>query len=257
MRAWLAIRDAVHYRRDAFAHGLEKLGYSVQYRLTDKPGPRDVLVIWNRYGEFARCADVFESRGLKVLVAENGYLGNSFCGERHYALSRSQHNGAGQWPMNGPERWDSYGYQLKAPVSRSGEILILPQRGIGPPGVAMPRDWDLRTRKYLKVLGYECRVRVHPGTRQVKPLEEDLQNVSAAVTWGSGAGLKALAHGIPVYSDFHKWIGATAAYPIEFLTNGTQTINERNRLEMFRRLAWAQWSLDEIRSGHAIRALLS
>ena len=91
-----------------------------------------------------------------------------------------------------------------------GHILLLPQRGIGPPGVAQPRDWlsDIQRRLGKR----KIHVRKHPGTdKTAKPLQEDLQDARCAIVWGSGAGLKALCAGVPVFYDFPKWIGRFAA----------------------------------------------
>lgn len=244
MRAFLALREGVHYRREAFAAGLARCGFEVVDGLTMKPRVGDLLCIWNRYGEFHQAALAFEASGLPVLVAENGYLGNDFCGDRWYAISLNQHNGAGAWPNGGPERWDSLGVELKPfRLATAGELVILPQRGIGPPGVAMPRDWLAGVERTLKKAGDQYRVRHHPGTRAACPLEQDLANAGAVITWGSGAALKALCWGINVYSDFPRWIGHS---------NNA----DASRLAMFRRLAWAQWRLSEIESGAAFRALL-
>lgn len=256
MKAWLGLRDGVHYRRDAFTAGLEALGYTVMHQVTDRPGERDVLVVWNRYRENERAANRFEAVGRPVLVAENGYLGNDFAGDRWYALSRNQHNGAGTWPVGGPERWDSLGVRLGSWRGDGGELVVLPQRGIGPPGTAMPATWPGRVAAFLRDRGIRARVRPHPGVAKCVPLEKDLANASAVVTWGSGAALKALAMGIPVYSDMPDWIGRDSALPVSALASGLCKRDSVARLEMFRRLAWAMWTLDEIKDGTAFRALI-
>lgn len=255
MKAWLSLREGVHYRRDAFAAGLEASGYRVIHGLTHNPGPHDVLVIWNRYRENAVAASRFEMCGRPVLVAENGYLGNDFAGSRWYALSRNQHNGAGTWPEGDAARWDDLASEL-APWRQAGEVVILPQRGVGPPGVAMPPDWAEVTRDKLRAKGIKCRVRPHPGTREAIPLEVDLANAGAVVTWGSGAAVKALAWGIPAFYSFPQWIAAGAALPVPELVQGRFKRDDAARLATFRRLAWAQWRLDEIRTGKAFEWLL-
>ncbi len=239
--AYLGLREGLPYRREAFRAGLESLGYTVRECITSKPEPGDLLCLWNRYGEKHLAALAFESMGLPVLVAENGYLGNEFAGKQWFALSRNQHNGAGTWPQGGPERWDSLGVTLQ-PWRESGETVILPQRGIGPLGVAMPRDWLQRTE--ARLAGTSYRVRRHPGTRDCVPLDVDLANAGRVVTWGSGAALKALLWGIPVESDMPSWIGRCEA-------------TDASRLSMLRRMIWAQWTLEEISSGQAFRALLN
>lgn len=257
MKAWLGLREGVHYRRAAFAAGLEANGFTVVHGVTTKPGPRDVLCIWNRYRENAVAADRFEGAGRPVLVAENGYLGNEFAGDRWYAISLSQHNGAGRWPVGGPQRWDGLGVTSASWRGTGGEIVLLPQRGIGPPGVGMPATWPGRTRDYVRSLGLSARIRPHPGIGKSIPLEQDLTNASAVVTWGSGAALKALLLGIPVFSQMPEWIGREAAAPLSGLANGSRNCDSGARTAMFRRLAWAQWRLSEIEDGSAFRAILA
>jgi hypothetical protein len=258
MKAWLALRDGVHYRREAFQKGLAAAGYRVQMGLTDQPGPRDMLVTWNRYGRQHACALEFERRGLPVLVAENGYLGNELAGDRWYALARGQHNGAGDWPTGAPDRWDRLDVPLAPWCGDAGELVLLPQRGIGPAGVAMPLDWAERTTLRLAERGLRARVRPHPGTGPARPVAEDLSGARAVVTWGSGAAMKALALGVPVFHDFARWIGAGASRPLRDLLAGEPPArDDAARLAMFRRMAWAQWRLSEIASGEAFQRLLA
>ena len=246
MRAWLGLREGVHYRREAFAAGLARCGYTVIHDTTTRPRTGDVLCIWNRYGHWARSAEVFESHGLPVLIAENGYLGNDFAADRWYAISYAQHNGAGAWPRGGAERWDSLGVELE-PFRRPGaeffETVLLPQRGIGQPGVAMPAVWLAKATARLSKAGKTYRIRKHPGTANASSIAIDLARTHTAYTWGSGAGLKALAMGISVHADFPRWIGQ-------------QDNTDAGRLAMFRRLAWAQWRISEIKSGEAFKWLL-
>lgn len=254
MKAFVALRTGVHYRREAFARGLEAAGFNVVWGLPAKP--EGVLCLWNRYTEGAYWADRFEASGLPVLVAENGYLGNELAGRRWYAIARNQHNGAGTWPIGGPERWDALNVPLAPWRDAGGEVIVLPQRGIGPRGVAMPRDWLASTASRLRAMQIPFRVRPHPGIGHAKPLELDLANASAVVTWGSGAALKALALGIPVYSDFAAWIGAGCAMPLDALAAGDRRTDSAARLAVFRRLAWAQWTLEEVSDGTPFRELL-
>lgn len=237
MKAWLNLRHSVPERRAAFVRGLERCGYAVIEAMPNKPGDRDVLVTWNRIGDAHRVAGVFEARGLPVLVTENASWGNEFAGRRWYTLARGLHNTAGAFPVGGAGRWDGLGVPL-LPWRDGGETVILPQRGIGPPGVAMPRDWPARA-----VARYRGRVRPHPGQGAAIPLEQDLAHAGRVVTWGSGAAIKALAWGIPVVSEMPGWIGE-------------QDNTDAGRLAMFRRLAWAQWTMDEIGSGEPFRRLI-
>lgn len=234
MRAWLSLRYTVPERRRVFVAGLRALGYEVVEGLTRNPGPEDIFCTWNRIGEGQAAARAFEKAGRPVLVTENASWGNSFGSQHWYTVALTYHNQAGRFPIGGPERWDRLGVEL-APWRAGGETVILPQRGIGPPGVAMPTGWGHQ---------FKGRIRRHPGRRtDVIPLEQDLANAGRVITWGSGAAVKALMMGIPVESHMPRWIAE-------------QDNTDSGRLAMFRRLAWAQWTLAEIENGEPFRRLL-
>lgn len=239
MRAWLNLRHNVASRHDAFRAGLSALGYRIESGTTVTPAPGDVLVTWNRLNVGHAAALAFERAGLPVLVVENAGWGNDFAGGQWLTLARHWHNTAGAFPVGGPERWDALGVTLGA-WRTGGETVILPSRGIGPRGHgAMPQGWE-----HGALCRYGGRVRRHPGKAEGVPLARDLSQAGRVVTWGSGAAIRALAWGIPVVSEMPGWIGE-------------QDNTDAGRLAMFRRLAWANWRLDEIRDGSALRWMLS
>lgn len=238
MRAWLNLRYVETPRWSAFEAGLRACGYEVRNGTTNKPLPGDVLVTWNRIGTGQKCANEFEAAGAPVLVAENATWGNGFNNQRWYHIARTRHNTAGMFPIGGPERWDDLGVEL-APFRGSGFDLVLPQRGIGSRPTAMPAGWGEGIRRK-----HNARIRHHPGTNKKAPsLESDLQGCGRVLTWGSGAAIKALMMGCQVKSYMPDWIGAQDNTP-------------EGRLAMFRQLAWAQWTLDEISSGAPFARLL-
>lgn len=233
MNAWLNLRHPVSERAEAFTAGLQRLGYQVQIGCTQQPGDRDVMVSWNRIRQAEPAAKAFEAAGRPVLITENASWGNDFAGGDWLTLGRGYHNMAGRFPIGGRERWDRLGVKL-APWRESGETVILPQRGIGPRLTAMPYGW---------ADGKTGRLRAHPGRFQGIPLEADLAKAGKVLTWGSGAAIKALLWGIPVESEMSNWIGM-------------QDNTDAGRLAMFRRLAWAQWSLEEIATGEPFSRLM-
>lgn len=243
-RALLQLRDDYSAKYHAFARGLTAAGYRVDPDLAN-PTPDDLLILWNRNKHHEPVARLFESRGARVLVVENGYLGKQWLDGGWYAISLSHHNGAGTWPDGGPARWDALGVKL-GPWQEGGKILILGQRGIGEPGIASPPAWAENTRKRIGGV-----IRPHPGRTGVgRPLERDLEGAGCVVTWASGAALIALMLGYPVFYEFPRWIGATASLPLSAWGQVPKR-DDGARLAMFRRLAWAMWRLDEIRSGEA------
>lgn len=249
MRALNLLRPSLHYRRDAFDAGLRAAGYEVVDALT-KPEPGDVVLAWNRTGGVGETAHHLERRGATVLVTENGYLGKHWRGGEWFALAVGHHAGAGKWPDGGPERWDSWGVEL-APWKDGTETVILGQRGIGEPGIKSPDNWAEGVRS---TIGFG-RIRPHPGQGEGIPLEVDLANAREVVTWASGAALQALTLGVPVWYRFPQWIGAKACRPLSEYGAEPPRMDDRDRLAMFRRLAWAMWTLDEIRSGEPFLCL--
>lgn len=197
-----------------------------------------------------------ERAGAAVIVAENGYIGQDGQSRQLYALALGHHNGAGRWPAGDVSRMTSQGLALR-PWRADGEhILVLPQRGVGPNGVAMPKGWTERTVAALTAgTSRPVRVRQHPGaTTPSTTLEQDLEGAWCVVTWGSGAAIKAVALGVPAFHAMPNWIGAPAALP---LSADLEQPFLGDRAPMFERLSGAQATIDEIASGQAFRRLLS
>lgn len=242
----------LHYRRDAFAEGLSSLGFDLRLRTNHSPGAGDVLVLWNRYARDEQRARQYEAVGGVILVAENAWLGPEDKDRHLFALCRGHHNGAGSWHVGSENRLSSLSIELKPWREHGDYILILPQRGMGEAGVAMPRDWPLRISDRLGAhTKREIRWHYHPGPRPHPPI--DFTGCWAAVTWGSGAAIKAIVAGIPVFHELPQWIGAGAA------RCGIEDIEHPflgDRMPMLHRLSWAQWSADEIERGEPFKWLL-
>lgn len=266
MRAVCRIRPAPHYRSDAFQVGLRAAGFRLMSHVHDV-GPNDLLVIWNRYGYEEDLALAWERAGAAVVIAENGYIGHhenayakpyTVSGDQLYALALNYHNGAGRWWVRAPGRWREQGIEVQPWRSDGDHIVVLGQRGIGPAGVAMAGDWVQKACQRLQEFTRRpIRVRAHPGNYPATtPLLSDLRGAWAVVTWGSGAALKAICAGIPAFAEFDRWIGMPCAKRgIEHLE--TPLCHDGARELMLDRLAWSQWTVDEISSGEPFRRLMS
>ena len=77
----------------------------------------------------------------------------------------------------------------------------------------MPEGWVEATVAAIKrKTSRPVRVRKHPGNHPPEiPIEDDLDNVWAVVTWGSSAAIKALAAGVPAFYCFPPWIGGACS----------------------------------------------
>ncbi|CDX26708.1 conserved hypothetical protein [Mesorhizobium plurifarium] len=248
------LKDSPHYIRREILAGLARHGFVVDRKPLDRPSPDDVLVIWNRSRADIFFAERYEKVGAKVIVVENGYIGKDQEARQLYAMALSFHLGAGTWVEGPTDRWNLLDI-VPRPWRASGrEIVVLPQRGIGTPGIAMPLSWpgDVVAR-LCKATDRPIRVRNHPGKARTEPYE-DLKDAWAAVTWGSGAGIKAIFAGVPVIHELPAWIGAPAArFGLEHLEDPFVG----DRMPMFRRLAYAQWTIAEIKAGEPFPWLLA
>jgi hypothetical protein len=253
--AYLLIRDLPHYRQEVFASGLVAAGFMVSTKAPKgSVRPGDALVIWNRYGVGDVLAKRFERDGGLVFVAENGYLEIPGA-KKTFALALGHHNGVGRFPLL-PQRSAALPEPEPWRDCPNGDALLLPQRGIGIPGVAMPRAWLIEVTARLREAGFKERIRVRPhpgGDKRAKPLSQDLDGVAFAVTWGSGAGVRALLAGVPTFFELHGWIGHLGAI------QGVRRWRERwrgGRRYMLDMVASAQWTDVEIASGAPFAELM-
>ena len=238
----------------AFANGLSAAGYEVHKERQVDPIPGDVLLLWNRLPTQDHIARLYERIGATVLIAENGWIG-----ENTYTLCQSYHCGAGYWFVGEESRWPKFGIQVQ-PWRKSGEhILVIPQRGMGIPPIAMPRTWTADT---IKILENETDrpIRIREPRHRLTPLEPDFDDCHAVVTWASGAGIKAIVAGIPVFYKMPGWVGQYAAvYGIEPDFYGVGDLEKPylgQREMMLHVMSWAMWQLDEIETGEPFKCVL-
>lgn len=251
MIAICLIRDQPHYRRHAFVEGLRVAGYSIAQggRPSSK---KDLLVIWNRYGSNENLADQWEQNGGTVLVCENGYCGRDAGSHQLYAISAHGHNGAGWFPIGEADRFGALGLDV-APwraQTESGHLLVCGQRGIGSRQMASPHAWHERVIQRLQKFSKRpIRIRPHPGNKPAPiSLDSDLAGAHAVVVWSSTSGVRALLTGVPVFYDAPAWICQGAALKIGPELEAPKCDDDA-RIEALRRMAWAQWTVDEIESG--------
>lgn len=249
--AELRLIEGIHYRRDAWSEGFTKLGFDVCYKSRHVPRPDDVLLLWNRYRRDECRAREYEASGATVLITENAWLGPEDKENHWFALMVGHHNGAGAWRVGAEERWHLMGIELQPWRKGGSHVLVLPQRGMGEFGVAQPSDWLRRTSDSLAHQKIEFEIHRHPGPRPHPPM--DFKNVSAVVTWASGAALKAIVAGIPAFYQMPNWVGATAAVR-GFNNLGKPFLGDR--LPMLRHLAWAMWRAEEIATGEPLAWVL-
>jgi hypothetical protein len=243
-------------RHGAIEAGLEAAGWRIEKGYGPPRSPEDVLVTWTVHrGAKERAARAFEAAGGRVVVCEEAYF-REIEGERHFAIALHDHNGAGRWRCGGPERWVSFGIEVKPWRNRGEHIVVREQRGIGSERMASPPLWHDRTSARLRELSKRPVVlrrhpKIDPGQA---PLAELLNGAHAVVTWASSIAAQALVLGVPVIYEAPRIVCASAC---NRGLDKIETLAKPDRLPALERLAWAQWSVSEIARGDPFRFLMA
>jgi hypothetical protein len=231
-----------------FAVGLARLGYEIAQVPKQEPTRHDVLVLWNRLHTTDGHAKRYEAAGAKVVICENPWIG-----EGAYAICLGQHNGAGDWHIGTSSRWPVFGIDVGQWRTKGDHVLVIPQRGMGIPPVGMPRNWQLEVAETIhRMTDRPIRIR-YPQFRE-DPLEPDFRDAHCTVIWGSGAGIKSIVAGIPVFYEMPSWIGGKAAKPLISVDN-LEDPYLGDRGPMLHDLSWAMWKTEEIERGEPFECL--
>ena len=267
MKAVVHVNNLAHQQTHAaaIAEGLARHGWDVGFARYGEPtGEGELAVIWG-WKQPAVIADVRE-RGGHVLVMERGFVGDRIGTWTSCGLDGL--NGRALWPDvdDGGARWRRFHDGLLQPWRSpfDGPVLVCGQV----PGDASlyGRDltgWAVETVAALRALDREVVYRPHPlvvrqgeanwcppGARlSTAPIADDLARCGGAVTFNSNSGVEAVLAGVPTVTGDE----GAVAWPVTSHEVGTWC--RPTREAWAHRLAWCQWTLDEIASGDAWDAL--
>lgn len=246
LSAAIALPTRAGYPHEAVVAGLRRCG------VADAPEREaDLLVTWTPWRDSPRglMAETFAKAGRPIIVMENGWL-SPIRGEAFYQLALDGWNGQGRFWFDGPERWRGWRVEV-LPWRRAGShVLVLGQHGHPSDRRNSPRGWA----RDLPIPTPRPIVRRRKG--DPTPLAEHLAGAHVAVTWSSNAASHAIVAGVPVlYAGPYLMVAALAGrYLPDPAVIETPPMPEREpELE---RLAWAQWTADELATGEPFRRLL-
>lgn len=252
-------------RVGAFVDGLRRHGWDCVIcpaapASNGAPAEYDLLIMWGvrRRAAIARQ----KADGGEVCVLECGYLGDR---EREWVSASlgGGLNGRGRFPAAGDDGarfFRHFGHMLRPWRERDGYALIMGQvpgdMALEPVGGCLSRWYDAAA----KAFGPCARFRPHPkaprreGPRGVPvmggSLDEALAGARVAVTFNSNAGVDAALAGVPVIAtDEGSMARRVAAHGFD------DDLITPDRGEWLARLAWCQWTVDEMRAGDAWDAL--
>ena len=206
-------------------------------------------------------------KNLDVIVLETGYINRGDGEHHHYAAGFNGLNGRADFRnQDSPEdRARKLGVELKP--WRKGEYIIL--CGQVPWDASVEGSDHLvwlqaaadRLRSYserpIKFRPHPKAVQAYksiPGTEvSLVPLEEDLKNAHCVVTYNSNSAVEALIDGVPIFA--HD-MGSMCWQIANKSLISVDVPNRPDRTEWLNDLAYAQWTMQEMRRGEAWRHLL-
>lgn len=235
----------------AMREGLRRHGVAVTVRTPDALREADVSIAWGW-----RLAGPLCGAGSRVLVMERGYIGDRM---RWTSLGWNGLNGRATFPAvdNAAHRLAWHFPGVIRPVNMRGEYVLL----IGQvEGDAALGDLDVRrwyaetTARAAELFGLPVKFRPHPlgdskPVTGAETLEGDLaaalDGAALVVTWNSTVGVESVLRGKPTVA----MDAGSMALPV---ADTDLRINvPLGRDAWASRLAWCQWSIEEIRNGYA------
>lgn len=252
----------------AFSDGLRRHGWSVTMN-ADWPSSsgtmtHDLLVLWG-----VRRSDVIERQkadGGQICVLERGYVGDRF---RWTSVSfggglngRATFRGV----RNEPTRFDgNFGHIMQPWRNQDGYALII---GQVPGDMSLAgcggnlSNWYDETAEALKAKGYDVRFRAHPLAGRGGPpkmpnirsvdgtLEQALAGASMCFTWNSNTAVESVLAGIPTMTADR----GSMAWNVTSHSPADEPVTP-DRAYWANRLAWCQWTLEEMASGECWEAV--
>ncbi len=241
----IASPRAPHQMTHATAMAAGLLRHGLRSTLTHRAantGPDDTVICWG-WREGAQHRD----RGAQVLVMERGYLGDRF---NWTSLAWNGLNNRGEMPIvdDHGERFRQHFDHLYCEWNPAGQYTLICGQ--------VPGDMSLQGRDLHD--WYERQAALHPDAlfrrhplahRRERPrpvrgaidlvgnLDSALAGAKLVVCWNSNAGVDALLAGKPTH--------------VEDAGGMAYGIDETNREPWLHRLAWRQFTLEEITSGLA------
>jgi len=233
----------------------------------DEYAPSEVAVVMGVYkknvpASFKRGNVIARQKesGGRVLVLETGYINRGSGPENHYALGWDGLNGRADFRNAGslPDRADKLGVELKSRIS-GHEVILCGQ-------VPWDASVDFSDHKaWLKesagaLLDWGCKVVFRPHPLAILPpipgcgysvggkFIDALHDTHCVVTFNSNSAVEAVIEGVPVIAtDRGSMAWAVANHALmdvkaPLLPNRQQWLND---------IAYAQWNVEELRSGEA------
>lgn len=258
----------------AFADGLRALGIPFRWRSHSdyrqgETEPFSVVVISGMRAQGRTIRDDYSALGVPVIVIDYGYLDRV----RGVASWGTGHWQVGVGGLNSLPTFDVPSDRLAKltppPPAARGEAVLVCGQHVGDPSHGLDaagiERWALDTLASLRSHTDRPIIwRSHPDSPSIAPAgfdgvstvpwSEALDGVHAVVTIGSNIGHEAILAGVPVFCSPSAPYADIAHTDLTFIEH---PILPHGIEGYFARLAYAQWTLDELRSGEGVRFVVA
>lgn len=239
----------------AFTKGLERHGLKPEVKLPGHAEPCDLSVCWG----VKRRLEM--DSGRRALILERGYLGDRL--KKWTSAGFDGLNGFADFRNcdKGPERFDKhFGEAFLQPWRESpkGNLVVIMGQVRGDASLrGMNIDlWYRQAAERIQRLGHRVGFRPHPLFRSQPPnskvivlegsLEDALRRAKWVVTYNSNSGVDAVVAGLPTVACDR----GSMAWPMTGHDPGREPPRP-DRKAWASRLAWAQWTDEELANGDA------
>jgi hypothetical protein len=223
----------------ALGRGFASVGYTVSHRSLSDFGANDresiftLVAVFGLRGKGKVILDEYERAGVPVLVLDFGYLKR----DEYWQLSLGGLNRIPVFPCS-DDRFVALGLPMQAMRDGDGPAVLAGQL-IG--DQAHPFDTEKKWNAFVSQFP-DIEYRAHPLMGEEAPKEsvaELLARAGKIVTWNSNLGNEAWLAGV--------WVEAHAPDAMY------KDVTPDNRHEYFARLAYGQWTVEEMSEGSAAR----
>lgn len=241
----------------AFRDGLRRHGVEPRMVATGERFDADVAVFWGH----RRATAIEQQRrlGRHYVVLERGYVGDRFSWT---SVGVDGLNGRARWPDEAdPSRWEKHFASFMndwRPKGSGSYVLMMGQvpGDAALAGINVGRWMAQTVKKIRSVTDLPIKFRPHPNvpptgapigtTKLLGPLDAALRGAAMVVTINSNSGVDAVLSGVPtVATDAGSMARPIAAEDVVF------DPGRPDRSEWAHRMAWRQWTMDEIAGGAA------
>lgn len=254
-----AAKNSPADHRTLIAEGFRNLGVKV-YQTPSIPAGMEHVACWG----WRKGAYLWDS-GKEVLVMERGYIGDRF----HYtSLGWNGLNNYAtfpKYPDDGGERFHEHGGVLK-PWKKEGDYILILGQVAGDASLKNHNvlAWYERSAKEAaEIYGLPVYFRPHPlharrgyskvdGVKNLEgSLDDALNGALFTMAYNSNACLDSILAGVPCYA------GDMGTMAWDLCMKDLREIVTPDRERIVHRIAWTQWSPDEIKSGEALRGIVA